>query len=193
MKRTIGIFTVVLLLAGMAMLVGCGGSSGQSSDTGAKATEPMQQGGAQGGMQGGRVREPDLTDVPIYPGAEKQTMAAGGPGGMGGAGGGTPPTGTPPSGGMPMVMYTTTDSADTVAAWYREQLSGRDGFTEATGTAGPDGTSATIFTFKVNDITMSVMISTDPQGQGGTMIRIAEGDGQMPSGAPPGQSQQTSQ
>ncbi len=88
-----------------------------------------------------------------------------------------------------MVMYTTTDAVDVVTEWYRGQLSGMDGFAETTGTAGPDGSSQTVFTFKVNDTTMSIAVGAGMQGSSGTMIRIAEGTMQAPSGTPPGQSQ----
>jgi hypothetical protein len=198
MKRTIWVLTATALLAGMALLAGCGGSSGTASDAGAQGGAAVQQ-GTQQGLQGGAVSEPDLTDVPIYPGAVKQTMPAGGPGGGGAGGntqggtqgnmrGGTPPSGAAP-GSMSMVMYTTTDSVDTVTAWYREQLSGRDGFTEATGQAGPDGGTQAVFTFTRSSDTISIAVGAGRGNQGGTMIRIAEGTMQAPSGTPPTQSQ----
>ena len=130
--------------------------------------------------------EPDLTGVPVYPGAEKEAMTMGGPGrsGTSGSNTGTPPT--PPSGTMPsmsMVRYTTSDSVDTVATWYRGQLSSLDGFTESTGTFGPQGATQTVFAFDNGGTTITIMIGEGMPGQdgtsGGTSISYTEGE--MPS------------
>jgi hypothetical protein len=189
MRKAAGIAAaVILLLVGRALLVGCGGSSNQSSGAQTQNGNSSQQ----AGNPNTAVSEPDLTNVPIYPGAEKETMTAGGPSGGGGNGNmPTPPsdgTGgsgnmpTPPSGGMgsggtppsmSMVSYKTSASTDTVVAWYRQQLSGRDGFTESTGTFGRQGGSGsgatqTMFSFKNGDTTITIVVGAATQGQGGT-------------------------
>ena len=145
--------------------------------------------------------EPDLTGVPVYPGAEKETMTMGGPGrsGTSGSNTGTPPTppegdmaggnstagGNMPSGGMgmSMVRYTTSDNVDTVVTWYRSQLSSLDGFTESTGTFGPQGATQTVFAFDNGGTTITIMIGEGMPGQdgtsGGTSISYTEGE--MPS------------
>jgi hypothetical protein len=209
-KKTTRIAAATLVLAGMAFLAGCGGSSEQTGSAQAQAGNSSQQ----AGNPGMTVSEPDLTNVPIYPGAEKETMTAGVPGAGPGAGGGmpTPPsdgTGgsgnmpTPPSGGMgsggtppsmSMVRYKTSGSTDTVVAWYRQQLSGKDGFTESTGTFGRQGGSGsgatqTMFSFKNGDTTITITIGAATQGQGatasGTSIMFSEG---TPPAQPSGQS-----
>jgi hypothetical protein len=208
MKKKMGIAAGTLMLAGMAFLAGCGGSSEQTGSAQAQTGNSSQQ----AGNPNTAVSEPDLTNVPIYPGAEKETMTAGAPGGNGSGNMPTPPsdgTGgsgnmpTPPSGGMgsggtppsmSMVRYKTSGSTDTVVAWYRQQLSGKDGFTESTGTFGRQGGSGsgatqTMFSFKNGDTTITITIGAATQGQGatasGTSIMFSEG---TPPAQPSGQS-----
>lgn len=182
-KKTVkatGVTLASLMLAGMAFLAGCGGSSNQTSDAQAQSGNSSQQ-AANPNMT---VSEPDLANVPIYPGAEKQTMMSGGPGaggmttppsgGSGGAGG-MGSGGTPPP--LSMVRYQTSDSTDQVVAWYRQQLSGKDGFAETTGSIGPQGSSEaqTIFTFKNGDMIHTIMVGSASRNQGITEIIISEG------------------
>jgi hypothetical protein len=93
-------------------------------------------------------------------------------------------------------MLWTSDSLEQVAAWYRQKLGGKTGFSETTREGGPGpggapgagidsetannsggtGTSATatVFSFKSGDLTKTVMVGQGRQDKGGTMIVIGE-------------------
>lgn len=83
-----------------------------------------------------------------------------------------------------MTMLWTPDSTSTVAAWYKERLSGKTGFAEVTlpGPQGSDqGTASVTYTFKSGDATKTVMIRENKmEDKGGTSIAI----GDLPEGMP---------
>jgi len=85
-----------------------------------------------------------------------------------------------------MTMLWTPDSTSTVAAWYKERLSGKTGFAEVTpsGPQGSDqGTASVTYTFKSGDTTKTVMIRENKMDdKGGTRIAI----GDLPEGMPAG-------
>lgn len=193
-KMTWLVIAVLLFATGALCLAGCGSStsSKSSADTSSKSN----------------VTEADL-GVPIYPGAKQVDSQSMGPGQSPGSDGMQPPPdgatppqgsapnangqGTPPNAGRGMgTAFQTSDSYDTVVAWYKDKLSGKSGF-EQQAMPSPSqgqtqgGTSsninATVFTFTSGSTTKMVMIRQDTSSQGGTYITI----GDAPSGAPSGQ------
>jgi hypothetical protein len=204
MKRVMVVTAAVLLIVMSLAFAGCGGSS-KSSDKGTT----KQAGEADSG-------------VPIYPGASKQDVTNARPVPADGTSGSTPPAGplgsngqssmpAPPTGqpgsngqsstpgpgpgGMTMSMYWTPDSTSKVAAWYKQQLSGKSGFAEVTlqNPAGQGQDAASVmYTFKSGDTTKSVMIRENRvDSKGGTSISIGDLPNGAPSSPPANQGQQT--
>jgi hypothetical protein len=98
------------------------------------------------------------------------------------------PTGGQGGSGLQMTALWTKDSLDKVVSWYRNQLKGKTGFKESTGsgatTSGTGtGTGGTSFSFTSGSTTKNVMIRKSSQSKGGTVIMI----GDMPQGMPSGQ------
>ena len=186
MKKALWLVPVAVLLVAIVAIAGCGGSSGKST-TSSKVTEAS-------------------LGAPIYPGATQVDISAerssGGqtPPSMNGqsapTGGQTPPsmngqsapTGGQGGSGLQMTALWTKDSLDKVVSWYRNQLKGKTGFKESTGsgatTSGTGtGTGGTSFSFTSGSTTKNVMIRKSSQSKGGTVIMI----GDMPQGMPSGQ------
>ena len=184
MKKALWLVPVAVLLVAIVAIAGCGGSSGKST-TSSKVTEAS-------------------LGAPIYPGATQVDISAerssGGqtPPSMNGqsapTGGQTPPsmngqsapTGGQGGSGLQMTALWTKDSLDKVVSWYRNQLKGKTGFKESTGsgaTTSGTGTGGTSFSFTSGSTTKNVMIRKSSQSKGGTVIMI----GDMPQGMPSGQ------
>lgn len=184
-KMTWLVIAVLLFATGALCLAGCGSSTTSKSGTGTSSKS--------------NVTEADL-GVPIYPGAKQVDSQSMGPGQPPGSDGMQPPPdgATPPQGSAPNVgrgmgtTFQTSDSYDTVVAWYKDKLSGKSGFKQQAmpspsqgQTQGGTGSNinATVFTFTSGSTTKMVMIRQDTSSQGDTYITI----GDAPSGAPPGQ------
>ena len=178
MKKVIFLVTVVFLLVMSAVFAGCGGSN-----------KAVENGSAKG------ISEAEL-GVPIYPGKiEKEDSGADwtmqGPGSSAPGPDSSRPDRNPQSsapGQMStrMTVLWTPDSADKVASWYKEKLSGKTGFSEASfpfrSSADAGGATKT-YTFKSGDTTKMVMIRKDTQDyRGGTTIAISDAPQGMPSG-----------
>ena len=184
MKKALWLVPVAVLLVASVAIAGCGGASGKST-TSSKVTEAS-------------------LGAPIYPGATQVDISAerssGGqtPPSMNGqsapTGGQTPPsmngqsapTGGQSGSGLQMTALWTKDSLDKVVSWYRNQLKGKTGFKESTGsgaTTSGTGTGGTSFSFTSGSTTKNVMIRKSSQSKGGTVIMI----GDMPQGMPSGQ------
>lgn len=189
-------FTAVLafLLAALVATAGCGGKSASSGSAGTKGSP-------------GTVSEATL-GVPVYPGAveDDSALEMRRPDGTADDGRPAPPDGfSAPSGSAPMprdgegeftgppaegaargrpTVLWTADSFDGVVQWYRGELSGRDGFSEALppvreGTS--DAGQRVMFTFKSGGTTKSVMISAGTGDEGGTVIMIGGAMGGPPA------------
>ena len=196
-RRRAWLVIPVLVLVVLAAAAGCGGKgtsggvseSGGSTDTAGEAT----------------------LGVPVYPGAveEDSAMEMRHPGGAEGGERPEPPEGSSsPSGSAPIprdgegetsvppedsagrirpTVLWTADSFEKVVRWYRDELSGRDGFSEAS-PAEPEGTDdagqRVMFTFESEDATRSVVISAVTMDRGGTAIMVGADMGGPPGGPP---------
>lgn len=181
---------VILALAGLLIvamaLAGCGGSSTGSADvTSENSTKSATS---------------DTSGVPIYPGAKEVDMADGSwrsdgmpqppDGGFpeGSAPGGSAPDGTRGGPGGPdnLTMLWTPDDASKASEWYKEQLSGKQDFTQgsAPSRAAEGETSGAVFSFTSGGETKTVMVrENNMNSKGGTLVTIGTG---RPGGPSPG-------
>lgn len=178
-----------LLIAAMA-IAGCGGSSTGSADVTSENST--------------RSATSDTSGVPVYPGAKEVDMADGSwrPDGMrqppdGGFPQGSAPEGMPdpradgssPGGSAPdgdMTMLWTADDASEVSEWYKEQLSGKQDFTQgsAPSRGAEQAASGTMFSFTSGGETKTVMVrENNMNSKGGTLVTIGAG---RPGGPSPG-------
>ncbi len=216
MKKMV-ILTVLLLLlvAATAAIAGCGGSSSATGDTSSKSTQNGTSNGTNEAASGMPIypgAEEVQTAGPTPPAGANGPMGSmpGNNGNSQGPGMMAPPDGSmpgpngpqgsmpsgsgvaPPQGGRPggMAAYWTGDSVSKVAAWYKDQLSGKTGFSQTT-PQGPQGTAqgnGVMYTFKSGSVTKSVMIREDTMdSKGGTLIMIGEVPGGIQNNQPTNQ------
>ncbi len=189
----------LMLLLGAALTLVAGCSGGKQSGSGTQGSTSS-------------ISQSELEAL-VYPGAEEEDLGPGGgmrppdgssapaerPEGM--PEGSAPPMSSDPgSRGGPggpgtMSAYWTGDSVDKVSAWYAAELSEETGYEEMTvparGGSGDSGQDASMkaYSCEVGGVTVMVMLRTDTQERGGTVITIGEAPEGMPSAPPDGQSQ----
>jgi hypothetical protein len=202
-RKSLALSMALLLLIGAAaaLVAGCGGggnsdstAQGSASSLSASELKALVYPGAEeedldmrGGVRpsGGSSAPGDLPQNMHDSSAPPMSSA---PGFNGGPGGGTARPGM-------MSAYWTSDSVDQVSAWYVEELSDRTGFEERTvpsrGGSGDAGEDASIkaYSCKVGETTVMVMLRTETEDRGGTVITIGEAPEGMPSSPRDAQSQ----
>lgn len=205
MKKTLSWVAILILIVVTLFVAGCGGttSTGKNGNStgNSKGTEVTEAELGVPVYPGARKRDMDEngpmpgpgTSAPPPPGnlpSSNGQSSSPGPGASM-----PPPPDRPdgnPQGSMPgpgrgdMTTLWTEDSASQVIAWYRERLSGRTGFAQATppGPGGSDQDAASVmYTFKSGDNSKSVIICrNNMDDKDGTYIVI----GDFPQGAPQG-------
>jgi hypothetical protein len=172
---------VAILLAGALLLAGCGSSSGAAGGSSGQLTEAS-------------------VGAPIYPGAAKAALSQSRPG-TGGNGlrpQGSTPQGNTPQGSVPSwrgqgtapngarnrntTALWTKDMPSKVAAWYKEHLSRKTGFTEMQLPSFTDqGSESIAYRFTSGENTVMVMVRSGAEAKGGTSIMISKNNRQLPS------------
>ena len=87
----------------------------------------------------------------------------------------------------------TEDSIEKVSSFYEKELSDEDGFEEMTvpyrgGGSGEEG-SMKMYSFKLGDTSLMLILRKDSRDRGGTMIALSEAPEGMPSGPPESEGQ----
>ena len=183
MKRAALVATIVaVLVAGVLIVAGCGSSTSAGS----------------GGLTEASV------GAPIYPGATKtdisQMMPSNGnrfsP--QGSTPQGSTPQGSTPQGRVPSwrgqgsapdgarnrntTALWTKDMPSKVAAWYKEHLSRKTGYTEMQlPSFTSQGSESIAYRFTSGENTVMVMVRSGAEAKGGTSIMISKNNGQLPS------------
>lgn len=186
MKKAVLFGTVAAFLAAGLLIAGCGSSTSASKSSSGTLTEAS-------------------VGAPIYPGATKEDVSqlwSGNGGGyrfrsQGSTPQGTTPQFTTPQGSVPnrrgqgsapgarnrsTTGLWTKDSTDKVAAWYKDQLSGKKNFSQVNmPNFSGQASNATTYRFTSGQDTVMVMIRPAQQQKGGTTIMVSKGNGQLPS------------
>lgn len=178
MKRAALVATIVaVLVAGVLIVAGCGSSTSAGS----------------GGLTEASV------GAPIYPGATKTDISQMMPSnGNRFSPQGSTPQGSTPQGSVPSwrgqgsapngarnrntTALWTKDMPSKVAAWYKEHLSRKTGFTEMQLPSFTDqGSESIAYRFTSGENTVMVMVRSGAEAKGGTSIMISKNNGQLPS------------
>jgi hypothetical protein len=185
MKKAVLFGTVAALLAAGLLIAGCGSSTSASKGSSGALTEAS-------------------VGAPIYPGATKedvsQLRSGNGANGFrprGSTPQGSTPLGSTPQGSVPnwrgqgsapgarnrsTTGLWTKDSTDKVAAWYKDQLSGKKSFSQVNmPNFSGQANNTTTYRFTSGQDTVMVMIRPAQQSKGGTTIMVSKSNGQVPS------------
>ena len=171
MKR--GITTILVLAIALSLLIAACGSDGTETVTG-EAGVAVQENGEEVTSSSEESTMDEASpegegsfyrDIPVYPGAQLE-----------GEGGAAAFTGTRAEGTVEGASYFITDPFDTVASWYREQLSGAK---EITGTvSGSDGQAGGVVFLLLSGEGLGAAVTVSAAEEGyGTWITIGEWQG----------------
>lgn len=161
MKRAVVLLLVALVLVSTACLVGCGEDKAIIKRTDGEVDT------GENGVSTTEVSEGDL-GVPIYPGAEM----------IEGASGTVTTTSEQGEATWSGAELITDDSFPEVVAWYKEQLSGKNGFADTSMVS--EDTEIGMFTFQEGDSVKTVIINHGGDDlEGKTVVEINSGSGPM--------------
>jgi len=181
MKKAVLFGTVAALLAAGLLIAGCGSSTSVSKGSSGALTEAS-------------------VGAPIYPGATKEDVSQlrSGNGANGFRPRGSTPQGSTPQGSVPnrrgqgsapngarnrnTTALWTKDMPSKVAAWYKEHLSRKTGYTEMQlPSFTSQGSESIAYRFTSGENTVMVMVRSGAEAKGGTSIMISKNNGQLPS------------
>jgi hypothetical protein len=161
MKKALATLMILILALGAIALVGCGGEKEETKvvETGEEEVKVETE---KGDIEINKdTPSEEEMDIPVYPDAEAVENAAG----------------SVTEGGSTFAarQYITDDSVDKVLAWYRDELSGEEGFTDMSTAQGG------LMSYQSEDLIKTVTVAPGTGEQAGrTLIVLSTATGEMP-------------